>query len=61
MLFGRTGGKVVRSNAVKLSVSLRENTALLASVWVKMPADRKPMRFAHSEGHTDVCYEEKGE
>lgn len=35
MLFGRTGGKVVRSNAVKLSVSLRENTALLASVWVK--------------------------
>lgn len=30
MLFGRTGGKVVRSNAVKkLSVSLRENTALL--------------------------------
>ncbi|CAH3160505.1 unnamed protein product [Porites lobata] len=26
-----------------------------------MPADRKPMRFAHSEGHTDVCYDEKGD
>jgi len=35
MLFGRTGGKVVRSNAVKLSLSVRENIALLASVWVK--------------------------
>ena len=35
MLFGRTGGKVVRSNAVKLSVSLRENIIVLASVWVK--------------------------
>lgn len=26
-----------------------------------MSADRKPMRFAHSEGHTDVCYDEKGD
>ena len=31
------------------------------SLGKKMPADRKPMRFAHSEGHTDVCYDEKGE
>ncbi|XP_015762017.1 PREDICTED: WD repeat and HMG-box DNA-binding protein 1-like [Acropora digitifera] len=26
-----------------------------------MPVDRKPMRFAHSEGHTDVCYDENGD
>lgn len=26
-----------------------------------MPADRKPMRFSHDEGHTDVCYDENGD
>lgn len=25
-----------------------------------MPADRKPMRFSHSEGQTDVCFDETG-
>ena len=26
----------------------------------KMPVDLKPMRYAHSEGHTDVCYDDSG-
>ena len=26
----------------------------------KMPVDLKPMRYAHSEGHTDVCYDSSG-
>ncbi|KAL2076814.1 hypothetical protein ACEWY4_027590 [Coilia grayii] len=25
-----------------------------------MPCERKPMRYGHSEGHTDVCFDEKG-
>jgi hypothetical protein len=25
-----------------------------------MPVDLKPMRYAHSEGHTDVCYGDNG-
>ncbi|XP_014662660.1 PREDICTED: WD repeat and HMG-box DNA-binding protein 1-like isoform X2 [Priapulus caudatus] len=25
-----------------------------------MPATRQPMRYAHSEGHTDLCYDENG-
>ena len=45
----------------KISTTRRETSLVLASTSAKMPADRKPMRFAHSEGHTDVCYDEKGE
>ncbi|KAJ8290247.1 hypothetical protein GJAV_G00010470 [Gymnothorax javanicus] len=25
-----------------------------------MPAERKPMRYGHSEGHTDVCFDDSG-
>uniref|UniRef100_A0A8C2WQY4 WD repeat and HMG-box DNA-binding protein 1 n=1 Tax=Cyclopterus lumpus TaxID=8103 RepID=A0A8C2WQY4_CYCLU len=25
-----------------------------------MPCDRKPMRYGHSEGHTEVCFDESG-
>ncbi|KAJ8341132.1 hypothetical protein SKAU_G00334230 [Synaphobranchus kaupii] len=25
-----------------------------------MPAERKPMRYGHSEGHTDVCFDDTG-
>ncbi|XP_016125387.1 WD repeat and HMG-box DNA-binding protein 1-like [Sinocyclocheilus grahami] len=25
-----------------------------------MPCERKPMRYGHSEGHTDVCFDDKG-
>ncbi|XP_056269240.1 WD repeat and HMG-box DNA-binding protein 1 isoform X2 [Pseudoliparis swirei] len=25
-----------------------------------MPCERKPMRYGHSEGHTEVCYDESG-
>lgn len=25
-----------------------------------MPAERKPMRYGHTEGHTDVCFDHTG-
>lgn len=25
-----------------------------------MPCERKPMRYGHSEGHTDVCFDDEG-
>ncbi|KAJ8411876.1 hypothetical protein AAFF_G00155140 [Aldrovandia affinis] len=28
--------------------------------WSTMPAERKPMRYGHSEGHTDVCFDDTG-
>ncbi|KAJ7420248.1 WD repeat and HMG-box DNA-binding protein 1 [Willisornis vidua] len=29
-------------------------------VGAKMPSARKPMRFGHTEGHTDVCFDDTG-
>lgn len=28
--------------------------------FVKMPCERKPMRYGHSEGHTEVCFDDTG-
>ena len=49
----------------KTSIIRRKTIHVSSSIFPsgkrKMSVDRKPMRFAHSEGHTDVCYDEKGE
>ncbi|XP_066532037.1 WD repeat and HMG-box DNA-binding protein 1 isoform X2 [Hoplias malabaricus] len=40
--------------ALQGAVSVAEWTRL------KMPCERKPIRYGHSEGHTDVCFHEDG-
>ncbi|CAG5849105.1 unnamed protein product [Menidia menidia] len=45
----------------------RPGRAVGEAVWrrsfrwfVKMPCERKPMRYGHSEGHTEVCFDDSG-
>ena len=52
------GGKLWKGNNIILfctfDINFRQNFS------PKMPVDLKPMRYAHSEGHTDVCYDDSG-
>ncbi|MED6248168.1 WD repeat and HMG-box DNA binding-domain containing protein 1 [Ataeniobius toweri] len=46
-----------------MDLNTRQSCAGVPSkeVWlVKMPCERKPMRYGHSEGHTEVCFDDSG-
>ncbi|KAF5901716.1 WD repeat and HMG-box DNA-binding protein 1 isoform X1, partial [Clarias magur] len=43
------------------SIALQHrNNSKEVQVGPAMPCERKPMRYGHSEGHTDVCFDEHG-